>query len=214
MKTVRAKPNRKRPRVYESRLREQQMGLTRARLIEAASELMLTQQMAEVSLARVARHAGISPPTAYRYFPTPESLLTAMVEWAENRLRVDEPPDDPRQLPDYVRTLFAAYENNVALLHAQLSTELGRATYARGEPLRATAVAKSMRALTHKLPAAAARRAAAVVRALVSADSWQTMQKSYELDRGEAGRAAAWALSVLLAELERNPRSVDNFDSR
>jgi hypothetical protein len=60
--------------------------------------------------------------------------------------------------------------------------------------------------------AAHARRAAAVVGTLASAPGWQSLRDDHRLDDGESGRAAAWALSVLLAELARNPRTMEEFD--
>ena len=52
------------------------------------------------------------------------------------------------------------------------------------------------------------QRALAAVYLLVSAPGWHAMKDQWGLDGEEAGKAAAWAVSVLLDELRRNPNSI------
>ena len=50
--------------------------------------------------------------------------------------------------------------------------------------------------------------ALAVVHLFYSGVSWQTMRDLWGLSGVEAGRAAAWGMRVILAELRRNPKSL------
>jgi AcrR family transcriptional regulator len=52
-------------------------------ILDAATELLLTEGLAEVSMDEVAEHAGVSKATIYRWWPTKESLaLDALFhEW-------------------------------------------------------------------------------------------------------------------------------------
>lgn len=53
-----------------------------------------------------------------------------------------------------------------------------------------------------------ARRACALVRLLVSGAAWEMMRDSWDLTGEQAGETLAWAISVLVAELRRNPNSM------
>src|SRR5690606_33576508 len=58
--------------------RANQKQRTRQAIVEAASELVRTGQAP--TLAEVAERARVSRATAYRYFPTPESLLIEVAQ--------------------------------------------------------------------------------------------------------------------------------------
>jgi AcrR family transcriptional regulator len=58
----------------------------RARLIDAA-EVLLTRSPTLVTMGEVAREAGLSPATAYRYFPSIEDLLDAFLQEVVTGLR-------------------------------------------------------------------------------------------------------------------------------
>jgi uncharacterized protein YfaT (DUF1175 family) len=55
-------------------------------------------------------------------------------------------------------------------------------------------------------------RALGVVYLLVSAPAWQAMRDQWGLDGEEAGKAAAWAVRVLIDELRNNPESIREED--
>ena len=60
--------------------REQNKVDTRARIITAAAEKFLTQGVEQSTVSEVARQAGVSRGTFFNYFPTKDSVLTAMWE--------------------------------------------------------------------------------------------------------------------------------------
>jgi hypothetical protein len=53
-----------------------------------------------------------------------------------------------------------------------------------------------------------------VVRLLVSGAAWEMMRDGWDLTGEQAGEALAWAISVLITELRRNPNSMQEFTSR
>ena len=59
-----------------------------------------------------------------------------------------------------------------------------------------------------------ARRACGLVRLLVSGAAWEMMRDSWDLTGEQAGEALAWIISVLVAELRRNPNSMQEFTRR
>lgn len=90
---------------YEVNGRTQQKQRTRTALVAAARELVARGQSPTVEQAATA--AGISRPTAYRYFPNQRALLAAA--HPETEVRSMLPPDvsdDPAERLDAVVTAF------------------------------------------------------------------------------------------------------------
>jgi AcrR family transcriptional regulator len=65
-------------RAVTNGLRERKKVRTRATLIEAAAELCLTHGYDNTTVEQIASAADVSPRTFSRYFPTKESVITAM----------------------------------------------------------------------------------------------------------------------------------------
>lgn len=59
-----------------------------ATIVQAALNLFLEQGYAATSMDTVARQAGVTKQTVYRYYPSKEELFTAVME----KIRADEPP--------------------------------------------------------------------------------------------------------------------------
>lgn len=86
-------------RTYKSPLREARAAETRQRIVDAVFEVM-SGGVAELTMPAVAKAAGVSLPTVYRYFPDKPALLDAAADDARQRLgvRFDPAPDLPSYL--------------------------------------------------------------------------------------------------------------------
>ncbi len=72
-----------RPRkAYESPLRAEQATLTRRRVLDAARELFIERGFAQVTMAGVARQAGVARETVYKTFGSKADLLKAAYDVA------------------------------------------------------------------------------------------------------------------------------------
>jgi AcrR family transcriptional regulator len=69
----------------------------RRQLLERATELFATHGYDELSMAKIAREAGVSKPLLYHYFPTKRELFeAALAQAAEEHLARTQPdPDAP-----------------------------------------------------------------------------------------------------------------------
>ena len=65
-------------RTYRSPLRQQQVAATRERILRTCAELVAQRTSLDVSIPQLARAAGVSQPTVYRYFPTKRDLFGAL----------------------------------------------------------------------------------------------------------------------------------------
>jgi AcrR family transcriptional regulator len=91
-------------RPYHSALREQQAEATRGRILDAAVAVMY-RGVASLSIPAVAREAGVSVPTVYRYFGTKAALLASLYPHLARRLGLDQltPPRTLSELREGMR---------------------------------------------------------------------------------------------------------------
>ena len=73
------------PRSYDRRLRQAAGEEARRRIAEAAAGLHAKHGALGTSHAMLAKRAGVSVPTVYKYFPTRDSLIPACVGWVAGR---------------------------------------------------------------------------------------------------------------------------------
>lgn len=105
---------------YQDSGRTAQKQRTREALVDAARDLVASGETPTVE--QVARQSGVSRTTAYRYFPTQRSLLTAAhPETGATTLLASEPPADPAARLDAV---VAAFTELIVGTEAQQRTML------------------------------------------------------------------------------------------
>jgi AcrR family transcriptional regulator len=201
-------------RSYSSPLRAEQMEQTRLRILQAVTEVIADPGSEEVTIPLVARRARVSLRTVYRYFPTREALFDAWSEWMDQTLQIQlhSYPQQAERLPSFARALYRSYDESGALVRAMLSSSAGRALRERSRRRRQREFKRAMGELTAGLGQRQRARALAVVYLLVSAPAWQAMRDQWGLDGEEAGKAAAWAVRVLIDELRNNPESIGEED--
>jgi AcrR family transcriptional regulator len=201
-------------RSYSSPLRAEQMEQTRLRILQAVTEVIADPGSEEVTIPLVARRARVSLRTVYRYFQTREALFDAWSEWMDQTLQIQlhSYPQQAERLPSFARALYRSYDESGALVRAMLSSSAGRALRERSRRRRQREFKRAMGELTAGLGERQRARALAVVYLLVSAPAWQAMRDQWGLDGEEAGKAAAWAVRVLIDELRNNPESIGEED--
>jgi AcrR family transcriptional regulator len=65
----------------------------RGQLLELGAELFARHSFGELSMARIARQAGISKALLYHYFPTKQAFFVATLEQAAEEVRLRTEPD-------------------------------------------------------------------------------------------------------------------------
>jgi AcrR family transcriptional regulator len=81
----------------------------RAQLLERAAELFTTHSYDELSMAAIARAAGISKALLYHYFPSKEELFRATLADAAAELAARTAPDESLPPLDQLRASTRAY---------------------------------------------------------------------------------------------------------
>lgn len=205
-------------------LRANQKERTREALVGAAQEL--ARRGAAPSVAEAAEHARVSRATAYRYFPTQESLLIELsdiapaVEPVEQMLKTLSAAGADMSAEERLERLLDTFNPIVVAeevpfrtaLRAYLDTWLEARR--RGEIAPKVRKGRRMRWLDaaleverKKLPKAQWRRLRAALALTLSIDALVVMKDVAQLDNEEAFEVLRWAaLALLRAGLETKRR--------
>lgn len=188
-------------RAYSSPLRESQAEQTRELILQALADQLAEGGLGDFNIPAVARRAGVSVRTIYRYFPTRDVLMAAVGDWIELRLIGVALPATADEIAERAEEAFASFEEHPQLILAQIESELGRTVRGPGRKRRIEAHGAALRNATAHLDPAAARAASAIVSYLAGSLAWKTLREEFELSGRESGVAVAWAIRTLIADL-------------
>ena len=183
---------------YASPIRDRQKAGTRALILETAERLLKDRSLSELSLATIAREAGITERTVYRHFTTRDQLLEATWAAVNDAIGIKEFPRTAEQLVERPKELFPAFARRGEVIRAMLASPQGRELRLRVNKERQAAIRSAVKEARPDLPEPALTRLCAAVQLLYSASGWATMTDYWGLDSAEAGRAASEAIAVLL----------------
>ena len=183
---------------YASPLRERQKADTRTLILETVERSLQDRSLSELSLAAVAREAGITERTVYRHFATREQLLEATWAAVNEAIGVKDFPCTAEELIERPKKLFPAFERRGEVVRAMLASPQGRELRLRANKDRQSAIRAVVKRAQPNLREPALTRLCAAVQMLCSASGWATMTDYWGLDSAEAGRAASEAIAVLL----------------
>lgn len=201
-------------------LRANQKERTREALVAAAKDL--ARAGAAPTVAEAAKHARVSRATAYRYFPTQESLLvevsdvTPMVAPVEDMLAKLDGDDAEDRLAKLIDTFHPIVVAEEVPLRAALRVYLDTWLEARRRGLTAPRVREGRRMrwldvalepARRQLPKAEWRRLRSALALTLSIDALVVMKDVAQLDDEEALSVLRWAaLTLLRASLDPRKR--------
>ncbi len=183
-------------------LRERQADLVRAEILDALVARLEREAPEEVAIDELARDAGVSRRTLYRYFPSRGALLAAAEERLVARLGLPIEFAGPEQITVSFREVSRRLEQYPTLARALRQTTVSRLR----PPLRARrveALARALEPLTRSLDEAEARRVVAVVAYLCSANAWVMIGDETGLPGDDIRAGVTWAIETLLADVRR-----------
>jgi AcrR family transcriptional regulator len=190
--------------VYQSPLREEQAQRTGERILEALAEHLAEQGWETFSIARVAERARVSEPTVYRHFPNREALLGALSTWLEERRASPSMPDTIEGMPAFAHELWEHFHEHAAEIRVALHAGVGREVRERGQKKHDQQARAMLTAAFEHLPPEEARAAAAVLRVLLSRESWEAITHRLGVAPHAASAAAAWASQALIDAAHRD----------
>ena len=158
----------------------------RDRVLDGVADLLAQGQ--DLTYAKVAAAADVPERTVYRYFPTRQDLMTAVVA---GQRRTGRPRGTTRdEAIELVRQLFPIFDELAPIVRELMAPEGLAARLDDNDERRAAARA----VVDHEAPGLdddTARRLAAVVQVLTSAATWQTLRDYWDMDGAEAAETVA-----------------------
>lgn len=185
------------PRSYRSRVRAERAEETRQRIIDAAVGLLEEHDPSELTIARLAELAGVTPPTVYRYFPTTDDVLDALLP-VTMKLLFGE-----RAVITEPEVVFPNCEKHGRLTRTIVNSATWDRVRSKTQPQRNEGYLDELAARAPDLPRDEVRIYGGPAMAFASPYMWKLMRDVWGLDADEAVQAAKWARGVLLDALAR-----------
>lgn len=185
---------------YHSPLRQEQMKRTRDQILEGLIRAM-AHGFADLSIPAVAKEAGVSVPTVYRYFRTKRELLEALGGYLVQKagLSVRQLPRNPEELIAGVRQLYVRYEGIDETLRAAAMSELAYETRKEILPARLKMIEDALAPVARLFDEADRIRLRNVVLILSTTAMVQAFKNYLDLSGEEAADNVAWAIRVLIS---------------
>lgn len=190
-------------------LRDRQKNLTRGAIMDALAETIHEQGLHDFSVQDVADRAGVSHRTVYRHFPGRDALLDGLARELDDLFEERNLPVLPTtasDIPEQVRAAFELFGQRPSLIRAVAVGALSTGIQPGTRKERDRIFREKIEATAGRLCDAERRKASAVIRYLANSLAWVVLTDQLGLDEDEAGDAVAWAVEVLLADLERRGR--------
>lgn len=194
---------------------------TKELLLGAAS--VLIREIGHVpSIGEVAKAAGVSRATAYRYFPSRSKLIAAVVDSSLGPVRRFESrlEDVDERLAELFGTTFVRFREfepqmrsalQLSLEHAALAAagRLGEETYKRG--YRIDILQRTFAPLKRTMSGSSVDRLCKAMSLLFGIEPYVILKDIWDCDNEEVGRIAMWMANALLrqAQLDRLSDSPD-----
>ncbi len=192
-------------RKYNNSLREKNAEQTRAVILGAVLTELADPALPELSMAQIAKSAGVSQATVFRHFPNKDALFEAFAKRAAAKVRLSPNlVDNLAEFPERVATLFDYFQENKQLLAAaRRLPDLAR--YAnKVRKQNADRVEQLVSERYPDLPAEKHHMVAAVLHLVFSAQSWLWFVDAFGLAQADAVKVACWAFDTLLDRLDRD----------
>jgi AcrR family transcriptional regulator len=135
-------------RDYQSPLRQEQARRTREQILDGLIQAMARGGLADLSIPAVAREAGVSVPTIYRYFHTKRELIESLGSYIIQKSGIalaPPPPRNPEELIAMVKEVFLKYEGADEMLRAAAMSELSYEMRQHALPRRLELIEEALR---------------------------------------------------------------------
>lgn len=172
--------------------------MTRNRILDAAVDLLRTEELEELTMAAVAAQAGMTERTVYRHFATRDDLLAAVWSNLQGRVGMRGFEESATGLAKTALWLFPNFDKEEGAVRASVYSRAGRDVRRAVNDQRKAAVRAAVSEARPDLEGAALTRMCATVQLLASAYAWAVMKDFWGLSGEESGRAVSDAIASLL----------------
>ena len=182
-------------------LREGHRASTRERIVRAAADLLVREHPATIAMPEIARRAGVSLATLYRYFPNKEALFDAITALTDRRSRewVQQRGITLENVSAYLTRLWSELVGELPLIRAQHDSPGGREIRRKRRDARLGVVADALRTGGIDVESEGGRRLLALSALLCGSAALLELHDHLDLSAETAAQYAAWAIQTLAA---------------
>ncbi len=180
------------------RLRQEHARQTRELILEGLVRTM-ARGIATLSIPAVAREAGVSIPTVYRYFRTKRELIEALGGYLleKSGIKIAQLPRSPQELALSVREVFLRLEGLDETIRAASVSELGKELRKEGIPMRLKVIENALAPVAAQFNETDWRHLCNIVLVLTSSAMVRVFKDYLDLAGGEAADTVTWAILTL-----------------
>jgi AcrR family transcriptional regulator len=185
-------------KTYQSPLRQEQMQRTREQILEGLIRVM-ARGMADLSIPEVAREAGVSVPTVYRYFKTKRELIAALGTYTLQKLGAvgRQPPSSVEELIAGMKELSRKYEELDETVRAAAMSEFAYEARRAVLPARLKMIENALAPVTGSLSQEDRIRLRNSVLVLSSTAMIRAFKDYLGLTGEETADTIEWAIRIL-----------------
>ena len=186
--------------VHETSRRDGYRDQTRARILDAATAELAESALEAMTMATIARRAGVTERTVFRHFATRDQLLASV--WRHLQHRVGSPgfPVTAEAMIQTPLKLFPEFDKEQRLILASAYSAGGREVRLKSNDQRQQAMRACVRDAFPGIEEPSLTRLAAIAQLIDSAYAWAVLKEFWDMSGEEAGLAASEALGVLLGK--------------
>lgn len=182
-------------------LKERQAEATRQLIVETSVELLESAGVGELTVRSVAKRAGMSERTIFRYFTTRDIFLDAVAKAALESFHRPPPPSTIKELLDFPARLYRCFEDRspivIAILHTDIYDRVRK--WSTSDRWDAT-----KRLIDEHAPHRTARERKAAstnVNYYLSASTWHYFRYNFKLSAKETVVCASSAARVIVEDI-------------
>ena len=179
-------------------LTERHAELTRQLILDSAIDLLQQAPVHELSVRAVAKHAGMSERTVFRYFANRDDFLDGVAREVSQRLQAPPGPTSIASLLAYPAAIYARFEAMTALTKAALHSELFDRIRNADAHRRGVAIRALIDRAAPDRPERERKLAAANIRYYLIATAWHYYRFYFELSFEESVECACMAITQTL----------------
>lgn len=197
-------------RRYHSPLRERQAAETRHLILEALAQVIAERGTSDFTVDDVAEQAGVATRTVYRHFPNRQALLDGLTEAIDDEFAdlraADEVPglaDEVASADDLLATVPAImrrFDDLEPFSTAMVLTANRGLLRSRRHDQRTRLFRAIFDTELAALDPGEREAVFAVIRHLLSSQTWFALRKEFGVDGEAAGQAVARAIRAVLAD--------------
>ena len=185
-------------KTYRSQLRQEHTERTRDLIMEGLIKTMANGAVTW-SIPDVAREAGVSVPTVYRYFRTKQDLVQGLGDYVVRKagLAAMKPPQSPQELVSLVRQMYISSEGLSDAFRMASVSELASEVRKESIPLRLRMTEEALAPVLSLFDEQGRVRLVRMVLLLTSSAMIRAFKEYLDLSGTEAAETVGWAILTL-----------------